>query len=267
MQVEAKAASDARNYAESRKLSYENAFLDTASRGYSDTVRAFVHHLGVSVGTVFNADSGRSALHNAAWKGNAAMVRLLVTELGGSVAVRCVRGRTPLLWAAFDGHAAVVRLLVTELGADASDRQPDGWTALHLAVANGHNEVIDLLVREFGVDVDERSTVASPFVSVTDSVNPSLALARLLAEHANGTRGPNGRVLTKATPLHLAAAHGRVPAARLLLELGADVEARCSIGRTPLHWAAFKGEAKVAQQLIEENADLPYGRIFNPAGI
>ena len=190
MQVEAKAANDARNYAESRKLSYENAFLDTASRGYSDTVRAFVHHLGVSVGTVFNADSGRSALHNAAWKGNAAMVRLLVTELGGSVAVRCVRGRTPLLWAAFDGHAAVVRLLVTELGADASDRQPDGWTALHLAVANGHNEVIDLLVREFGVDVDERSTVASPFVSVTDSVNPSLALARLLGEHANGTQGP-----------------------------------------------------------------------------
>ena len=263
--AEAKAADAARNYAKSKRLSNHDAFLDAAARGDSGNARAFVRFLGVSVDTALNSD-GLSALHSAAKRGDAAMVRLLAAELGGNVAIRCSKGRTALLWAAFGGHAAVVRLLAKELNADASDRQPDGWTALHLAALNAHDDVVTVLVRELGVDVDQRSgeacgdTTTPAAVAATLGETPADALLRMLIERAGGSSreggSTRGRVATLATPLHRAASHGKVTTARLLVELGADVNARCSIGRTPLHLAAISGEAEAARLFIDSNADL-----------
>ena len=172
---EKKAADAARNYAESRKISYDDAFLKAAARGDSGNARAFVRSLGVSVDTALSA-SGMSALHSAAKRGDAAMVRLLAAELGGNVAIRCSKGRTPLLYATLRGHAAIVRLLAKELGADASERQPDGWTALHLAAANGHTKVANVLVRELGVNVDQRS--GTGFDDIAFFPRPRLCTAR-----------------------------------------------------------------------------------------
>ncbi len=43
------------------------------------------------------------------------------------------------------------------------------------------------------------------------------------------------------TPLHLVAGGGDINSAALLLQYGADVNARGRSGLTPLHWAAYKG--------------------------
>jgi ankyrin repeat protein len=57
-------------------------------------------------------------------------------------------------------------------------------------------------------------------------------------------------------PLHIAAIHGRIEVAALLLERGADVNARCLGGATPLHYTSWKGQVEMATFLLDHGADL-----------
>lgn len=62
-----------------------------------------------------------------------------------------------------------------------------------------------------------------------------------------------------STPLHWAAWRGQVEAARVLLESGAEVNARnqnTHWGTTPLHAAAHGNQAAVVQLLLAQGADL-----------
>ena len=56
------------------------------------------------------------------------------------------------------------------------------------------------------------------------------------------------------TPLHLAAAFGQAEAAGLLIQLGADVNARSNDGSTPLHQAALFGRTGIVKLLLEKGA-------------
>ena len=58
------------------------------------------------------------------------------------------------------------------------------------------------------------------------------------------------------TPLHFAAADGEPSAIRVLLDFGADVNARNELQRTPLHWAARQGNAVAVETLATAGAAL-----------
>jgi protein-serine/threonine kinase len=58
------------------------------------------------------------------------------------------------------------------------------------------------------------------------------------------------------TALHFAAQEGRRDVCNVLIENGANLEARSSIGRTPLHLASLRGHTDVARVLIENGADI-----------
>ena len=77
-------------------------------------------------------------------------------------------------------------------------------------------------------------------------------VARLLLEHGADV---NARNKDSVTPLHIAAGEGHVDVARLLLEHGAYVNARSEYGLTPLYYAAVNGRLDVARLLLERGAD------------
>jgi ankyrin repeat protein len=65
------------------------------------------------------------------------------------------------------------------------------------------------------------------------------------------------------TPLHSAAASGNLEIARMLLESGADANARQQGGFTPLHSSAQNGQIEMANLLLEHGADIT---LVNDAG-
>jgi ankyrin repeat protein len=98
-----------------------------------------------------------------------------------------------------------------------------GKTPLHWATGKGHPEIITLLLERFKVPADIRN--------------------------AN-----NG------TPLHVAASQARPDCAEILIEHGADLNARAKDNAAPLHFACFKGQKSghiaVAKLLLQKGCDV-----------
>jgi ankyrin repeat protein len=83
-----------------------------------------------------------------------------------------------------------------------------------------------------------------------------LAIARyLIVEKEANVNQPSANAF-KVTPLHSACAIASYPLTLLLLDNGADVNARQQGGVTPLHSAAHHGATELVQLLIERGADL-----------
>ena len=85
------------------------------------------------------------------------------------------------------------------------------------------------------------------------AANGYLAICRLLLDKGAQVEAKS----SGGTPLHYAAGKGYIEIVRLLCDRGADVEARCNGGWRPLHWAAYKGRISVVKELVEErNAEI-----------
>ena len=80
---------------------------------------------------------------------------------------------------------------------------------------------------------------------------PALALPAVLAL-ALWTPDRNSGVSLQL--LHAAGAADPQTVERLI-EAGADVNARDSMGMTPLHWAAYRGRMSTIQMLLDQGAD------------
>jgi uncharacterized protein len=91
---------------------------------------------------------------------------------------------------------------------------------------------------------------------ITDAITQGdVAQVKTLLEHqpqlAREGQGPQGETL-----LLLAARHGQAGIAALLLDQGADINARGAGGYTPLHLAAQQGNEQLIKLLLEHMADI-----------
>lgn len=124
---------------------------------------------------------------------------------------------TQLLLAARKGSLGRASLLI-KAGANLEARNRDGWTPLLLSVRQGYTDIASLLL-EAGANVNAK----------TDS---------------------------ERTALHLAAENGLEDLTRQLLTLGANVHAEDAVNkRSALYYAVFYGEAAIVKLLLDAGAD------------
>lgn len=183
-------------------------------------------------------------------------------------------------------HLAVARrqpetaALLLDLGADIGARTASGLTPLALAVSDPANSATVALLRARGALDDVSAAVASADAEAMAShlaaggVDRDLATTLLFTAARIGRpepvellvrhgADPNARatrlileVPTPATPLHVAAMHGRAGSARALLDAGARPGAGAEDGiATPLHLAAGGGHVETVRTLLDGGAD------------
>jgi RNA polymerase sigma factor (sigma-70 family) len=189
-----------------------------------------------------------------------------------------------ILKAAHSGDASQVRQLLEQDPRLIAARDPLGNTALILAVNSGHTEIAEMLMAA-GVSPDfyeaasiGRAELAARFLdedaSLLESYSPEGFTALALAAHFGHAptvelliaRGASLNAVSKhqmgVTPLHAALFGRRVETARILIEAGADVQARRGgagwprAGWTALHYCAAFGFVDLVQRLIDRGADL-----------
>lgn len=151
--------------------------------------------------------------------------------------------------AAATGQAERVASLVAKDQSIVNAYSADGFAPLGFAVYFGQPEVVTALIAA-GADVNQSSRES---MKVTPLASAAAAkqtgIARLLIEHGANV---NARAAGGHIPLHEASANGNIELVRLLIEKGADVNAKTDDGKTPLDFAIeYKREEVV--ELLEKS--------------
>ncbi len=216
-------------------------------------------------------------------------------------------GWSPLLVATQNRFYQLAAYLLDH-GADVNLTNKGGWTPLYLATDNRNIESGDYPVRKPDMDhldyikllLDHGANVNARMKDSTEtrtvftnqwldengataflraSQSGDIVLMKLLLAHG---ADPSIDTVLHVTPLQVAAGIGWVEgityewspdatlqAVKLLIDLGADVNAQADTGRTALHGAGHKGRADVIQVLYDHGAKLDirdYGNTDNRGG-
>ena len=143
------------------------------------------------------------------------------------------------------------RALIAQ-GAAVDAVQPDGATALHWAAYHDAVELVDLLLGA-GAAIDAANDYGVTPLALACDNGAARTVTRLLAAGAD----PNRARGTGETPVMTCARTGAVEAVTALFARGADPSAAEPWhGQTALMWAAGEGHAEVAQVLIDHGADV-----------
>ena len=185
-------------------------------------------------------------------------------------------GMAPLMIATYMGKTRVIELLLangatldvfaaaalgktdaiqTLLDADptlVSLYSPDGWTALHLAAHFGQTEAARVLIAHgASVTLRSRNGMDNHPLHAACAGHPAHELVTLLLDSGAEV---NARQHGGFTPLHETAQNGDMALTELLLSRGADVSATTDEGKTALQLAEEAGHDDMAALLRQHGA-------------
>ncbi|XP_071043701.1 protein phosphatase 1 regulatory subunit 12A isoform X3 [Parasteatoda tepidariorum] len=195
-------------------------------------------------------------------------------KLGTDINTANVDGLTALHQACIDNNLEMVQFLV-ERGCNVNQGDNEGWTPLHATASCGFLSIAKYLIEnganvaavnndgDLPIDIAESNEMEEYLSDVLDEQNIDCDLARseeerLMLEDAksmlNAGTDLNDRIhsRTGATPLHVAAAKGYIDVLKLIIQIGADLNAQDFDGWTPLHAAAHWGQ-KEACAILADN--------------
>jgi ankyrin repeat protein len=198
---------------------------------------------------------GKTPLHIAAMIGREDAAKLLIDN-GADINAKDNYGYTPLHEAAGNSRWAsgVARLLISA-GADINARTVGGVSPLHRAAEGGDPNIVKLLI-EKGADVNAVDEYGNtPLISaVRAGTYGQEDTVRLLL-----AAGAKAKVLVRVNsgfnPLEEALLRGNQTIANLLVET-IDLKARDDSGNTLLHHAIRRYDVKMVKLLIEHGADI-----------
>ena len=221
-----------------------DGIFDAAARGDARMLRALVTLGGADANA---ADAlGCAPVWIAARGGHAAAVRALAA-CGADVRAGDALGRTPVWIAAWGGHTAAVRALAA-CRADVRAADENGRTPVFAAAANGHTQTVLALLLEFGADVnaaDENGR--TPVFAAAESGDAEMVRTLVLCDADVSAADENGW-----TPALTAAANGHTETVRALAARGADESAADENGWTPVFAAAANGHTETVRALVRE---------------
>jgi ankyrin repeat protein len=259
----------------SREVAGYTALMFAARSGDVESARALLD-AGAHANDAL--DNGLGALTLATTRGHVAVARLLL-ERGADPNANGA-GYTPLHWAAGSWETAFTANDVT------TEREGEhDWNAL-VGLKDRRLELVGALLQH-GADPNARVKTTPPRAGATRSPTlPELAGATpfLLAAMAGDVpvmralkaagADPGLTSSKRSTPLMAAAGLGRIlgentvpeanllDAAKLAIELGADVEAADDFGNTALHYAAYHRLSTLVQLLVDHGAALEARNMF-----
>ncbi len=214
--------------------------------------------------------TSEESLLDAVKKGDAAAVESLLRAIPSLAGARMTNGASAILLAIYCGRPALVDTFarfgavldifeacaagrlerVAEClksdPASVNSFAPDGFTPLGLASFFGHPGIVEFLLNA-GAQVNQASknpTNVAPIHSAAASRNA--AILRLLLDRG---ADPNARQDSGFVPLHSAAANDDRESAALLLSRGADLNAKADNGKTPADFARDRGHTDMADWL------------------
>ena len=158
-----------------------------------------------------------TALHCAAEAGQCESIRCLL-DSGMDIELRDTFGRTPLHCASDQRHRLATDLLL-RMGADPNARDDRGFSLIHDAAQTGNERLMRRLLGDTQVDIS-----------------------------ATTIRG--------MTALHYAAIGGHANTVRMLLDVGARIDAKGEGSCTALHLATIWGREDIARLLVEAGTNV-----------
>ena len=196
---------------------------------------------------------GSTPLHFAIECGHIEVCRMVLERNADFNSLRNSNGSTPLLLALERGHPIVAQLLLDH-NADVHARSNSRSSPLHIATSKGYLEVARTLL-ERNAEVDLPNYHGSTPLLLASELGHTDIVHLLLDHNADlDARDADGD-----SPLHCAAYNGQLEVARILLKFNVEVDSRNNMGMTPLHRALMsfeEGSTGVVRLLLDCGADV-----------
>ncbi|XP_037804224.1 ankyrin-3-like [Penaeus monodon] len=218
-------------------------------------------------------EKGLRPLHLAAWAGHVGVVRELLRR-GADFKARGRDGYSAIHYAARGGFVEVLKIL-HENKCNMKAKTDNGQTLLHVAADNGNLKAFEWIIENTNIDLDAKTHDKSTALELAQKARQKSIVTYLLKTPAldafqkkdlrkvreliAGGFDANAVFQDKKNkecrPLHLAADGGHVEIVKILLQSGADKEAKNYEGMTPLHLASWGGHAEVIEVLLQKGAN------------
>jgi ankyrin repeat protein len=262
---------------------------EAAHHGHCTVVQLFLNNHNNN--DLINAKNrwGNTPLYEAAKEGHYPMVELLLNKgalltadtfenTPSYVATHYTFGDTPLHVAASKGHYEVVKLILNTTDCNVSTSDKFGRTLLHNAIRHGWLDIAEQLLKKNTLLVNvsdhhgntplhEAAQRSCEIVELLLNNNATINQNDYVPKIVNQQILPEQTVVSGDSPLHLAAAQGKLNIVTLLIERGMNINKVNRRGKTPLYRAIEGGHTDVVKALLEKHTPAVFDELQHGRGL